>query len=47
MPDGVAAVELGQIGGTSRRLPVGRNLWAVGAEPVNTVAFDGITITVP
>jgi LytR cell envelope-related transcriptional attenuator len=47
VPDGVAAVELGQIDGTSRRLPVGRNLWAVGAEPVNTVAFDGITITVP
>jgi hypothetical protein len=47
VPDGIDAVELGQVGGTSRRLAVGRNLWAVGAEQVGTVSFDGKTITVP
>ena len=46
VPDGVDAVELGQTDET-RRLPVGRNLWAVGAEQVNTVTFDGVTVTVP
>ena len=47
VPDGIDAVELGHAGGTSRRLPVGRNLWAVGAEHVSTVSFGGRTITVP
>jgi hypothetical protein len=47
VPDGIDAVELGQPDGASRRLPVGRNLWAIGAERVTTVSFDGTTVTVP
>jgi hypothetical protein len=47
VPDGVEAVELGQVDGATRRLPVGRNLWAIGAERVSTVSFGGTTVTVP
>jgi hypothetical protein len=47
VPDGVGAVELRQTDGTTRRLQVGRNVWAVGAEKVIRVSFDGKTIQVP
>jgi hypothetical protein len=43
VPDGIAAVERPR----TRRLPVGRNLWAIGAESVTTVSFDGTTLDVP
>jgi hypothetical protein len=47
VPDGVDAVELGEVDGTTRRLPVGRNLWAIGAETVVSASFGTTTITVP
>ena len=47
VPDGVAVLELNEADGTTRRLPVGRNLWAVGAEKVISVSFGGKTIQVP
>jgi hypothetical protein len=47
VPDGVAVVDLNEADGTTRRLQVGRNLWAVGAEKVISVSFDGKTIQVP
>ena len=43
VPDGVTAIELDG----RRRIPVGRNLWAIGPENVTTVSFDGTTLTVP
>ena len=48
VPDGVDAVELLTSDGTmARRLPVGRNLWAVGAEQIVSARFDGTTVQVP
>ncbi|MDA0162848.1 LytR C-terminal domain-containing protein [Solirubrobacter ginsenosidimutans] len=47
VPDGVAVIELHEADGTTRRLQVGRNVWAVGAEKVISVSFDGKTIEVP
>ena len=47
VPDGVEAVDLDLIDGTTRRLPVGRNVWAVGAEPVVSARFDGTTVRIP
>jgi hypothetical protein len=47
VPDGVEAVELELTDGTTRRLPVGRNVWAVGAERIVSARFDGTTIRVP
>jgi hypothetical protein len=48
VPDGVDAVELETSDGTmARRLPVGRNVWAVGAEQIVSARFGGTTIRVP
>jgi hypothetical protein len=47
VPDGVEAVDLDLADGTTRRLPIGRNVWAVGAEPVVSARFGGTTIRVP
>jgi hypothetical protein len=44
VPDGIDAVELD--GGT-RRIPVLRNLWAIGPDNVSTVTVGGVTLDVP
>jgi hypothetical protein len=47
VPDGVEAVDLDLFDGTTRRLPVGRNVWAVGAEQVVSVRFNTTRIEIP
>jgi hypothetical protein len=47
VPDGVEAVDLDLADGTTRWLPVGRNVWAVGAEQVVSVRFGNTTVRVP
>jgi hypothetical protein len=48
VPDGVDAVELLTSDGTmARRLPVGRNVWAVGAEQIVSARFGSTTIRIP